>query len=223
MCDGIANGPPRWATASSASCPPANVTIASNVLSTNGNVICGNIISQDGTFTGNLYVAGQIVGNIIYDSINISGTANISVLEFGTLLGGLDASNITTGTLDPSHLALSGVVAGQYGDSSNISQVAVDQYGRVTAAANIGVSSSQWTTVSNNLAYQNGVSIGTLSGPPPGSNLYVFGTATADFFTGDGSGINNINSSNLIGNVAIADVALVVSQAYQPNITSLGI
>jgi hypothetical protein len=43
MCDCIANGGPVAAAAQA--CPPANVVIASNVLSTNGNVIAANIIA----------------------------------------------------------------------------------------------------------------------------------------------------------------------------------
>jgi hypothetical protein len=37
------------------------------------------------------------------------------------------------------------------------------------------------------------------------------------------SGLSNLNSSNLVGNVANANVALVVSQPDQPNITSVGL
>jgi hypothetical protein len=39
----------------------------------------------------------------------------------------------------------------------------------------------------------------------------------------NGSGLYSLNSSNLVGNVANANVALVVSQASQPNITSVGL
>ena len=39
----------------------------------------------------------------------------------------------------------------------------------------------------------------------------------------NGSGLSTLNSSNLVGNVANANVALVVSQASQPNITSVGL
>ena len=69
MCDSITNGGYPLSPA----CLPANVVIASNVLSTNGNVLCGNIISRDGTFTGNLYVSGQIIGGTQW----ISSASNI--------------------------------------------------------------------------------------------------------------------------------------------------
>ena len=260
MCDSIANGGPRFAAEKC--CPPANVIIASNVLDTTGNVIAGNIIAVDGTFTGNLYVAGNIVSSISYSSLNVTGPINGTSIWGTTFFGdgnglsNLNASNIT-GTISNTNLPPSGVTAGTYGSFANVSQVTVDQYGLVTAAANVGILSSQWTTVAGNVAYQNGVSIGTLSAPPVGSNLYVLGSAnitdvlnvstlyvnsatvfgsatlnvfgisnlnsvTASLYIGNASGLSNLNSSNLVGNVAAANVASSVTNPAQPNITSVG-
>jgi len=260
MCDSIANGGPR--AVACPPCPPANVIIASNVLDTTGNVIAGNIIAVDGTFTGNLYVAGNIVSNISYSILNVAGSINgssiwgTSFFGNGYGLSNINASNIN-GTISNTNLPPSGVVAGTYGSSANVSQVTVDQYGLVTAAANVGILSSQWTTVDANVAYQNGVSVGTLNAPPVGSNLYVlgsanitdtlnvstlyvnsatvFGSATlnvfgvsnlstvlASLYIGNASGLSNLNSSNLVGNVAAANVASSVTNPSQPNITSVG-
>ena len=83
------------------------------------------------------------------------------------------------------------MTAGTYGSSSNAAQVAVDQYGRITSASNVAITaSSQWSTINGNVAYQNGVSIGTLSNPPVGSNLYVLGTA-------------NVTSLNVSDNLSV--------------------
>ena len=246
MCDSIANGGPvsYAAVSTEKCCPPANVIIASNVLSTNGNVIAGNIISVDGTFSGNLYVSGSIIGNIIINDLEVISITSDSYHGNGYGLSNLNASNIS-GSANLSNLVVTNSVTttnlffqnaildgnlpifntaqGKWGSSANVSQITVDQYGRVSQAANVGILSSQWTTIGGNVAYQNGVSIGTLSNPPPGSNLYVLGMATITNVTTNGSSISSLNSANLVGNVARSDLALVVSQNAQPNITSVGV
>jgi len=255
MCDGIANGYPRAPNLVIPPCPPANVIIASNVLNTDGNVIAGNIISVDGTFTGNLYVSGTVVSNISYSALNVTGTINASTFSGqafygnGYALSNLNASNLT-GTIQSTNLPAVGAV-GTYGDFSNVSQLTIDQYGRVTAAGNVAILSSQWTSVAGNVAYQNGVSIGTLSAPPPGSNLLVLGTANITtlnvttlfansatvfgsqtlnvlgvsnlaYVVGDGGGLANLMAGALVGTVNFSNTAGVVTNPAQTNITSLG-
>ena len=58
--------------------------------------------------------------------------------------------------------------------------------------------------------------VGTLTG------LFSSGNVTASFFSGQGNALTNLQSSVLVGNVANANVALVVSQPAQPNVTSVG-
>jgi len=62
----------------------------------------------------------------------------------------------------------------------------------------------------------NVTQVGTLTG------LFVSGNVTASFFSGGGNALTNVQSSVLVGNVAAANVALVVSQPLQPNITQVG-
>ncbi len=57
----------------------------------------------------------------------------------GSTLTDLNASNITTGTLNPARLADSGVTPGTYGDSTHVSQVTVDAKGRVTVAVAVAI------------------------------------------------------------------------------------
>lgn len=57
----------------------------------------------------------------------------------GSTLTALNASNISSGTLDPARLANSGVAAGTYGDATHVSQVTVDAKGRVTVAADVAI------------------------------------------------------------------------------------
>ena len=97
MCDSIANGPaPYMITIQGSSTPPANVTITNNVLSTTGNVIAGNIISVDGTFTGNLYVKGTIIGNFPISILNASIVNTASLFASLANLTTLNVANIYT-------------------------------------------------------------------------------------------------------------------------------
>ena len=121
--------------------------------------------------TGNLYVTNSVTTNNVF--------FNNAIL----------ATNLPT---------VAGVFGG-YGSGSNVPQMLVDQYGRISSISNVAITSSQWTSVSANVAYANGVSIGTLTSPPTGSNLYVLGLATMSNIAGNGYGIYSINSSNLIG------------------------
>lgn len=101
---------------------------------------------------------------------------NISVSLDGSGISNLNASNIASGTMDSSHLQATGVTQGTYGSALFIPQINVDQYGRITSAANIATNvTSQWTTINSNVAFGYGVTIGQITNPVPGSNLYVTG------------------------------------------------
>ena len=65
-------------------------------------------------------------------------------------------------------------------------------------------------------AQTNITQVGTLTG------LYVTGNVTASFFSGGGNALTNVQSSVLVGNVASANTALVVTQPFQPNVTQVG-
>jgi hypothetical protein len=231
-----------------------------NSLNTFYGLSASNLYSCN-SFTNDLYISGNIYGaNLI--TANVTTGLNASSIVSGAYYGNgyglsnLNASNIT-GTISNTNLGVTGVTPGTYGSGSNVSQITVDQYGLVTGAANVSILSSQWSSVDGNVAYQNGVSIGTLTNPPIGSNLYVlgsanitdtlnvstlyvnsatvFGSATlnvfgisnlntvlASLYIGDGSGISNLNASNLVGNSSAAEVASSVTNPAQPNITSVG-
>jgi hypothetical protein len=120
----------------------------------------------------------------------------------GSALSNLNASNVAFGTLSTSVFPASGVTAGTYGSSSNVSQVTVDQYGRVTAAANIAVVSSQWTGVpGSTIYYIDGVSIGSSNDATANlqvtGNVYVSNSVTttnvyATNYYGDGGLLSNV-------------------------------
>jgi hypothetical protein len=188
------------------------VIIASNVLSTNGNVIAGNVISQDGTFTGNLYVAGQIVGTITYASLNVSGTVNASTFSGQTFQGGnfigngsglsgLNASNLAFGVVNSTLI---------YGNTlSNI------QFSNIVGLlpntiSNLNASNLAFGVVDSALIYGN-----TLSNIQA-SNISGLVTVT-------GNTLSNLNASNLA--FGVVDSALIygntLSNIQASNISGL--
>ena len=96
--------------------------------------------------------------------------------------------------------------------SANLSGVNL-QGANLNSANLVGnVANANVALVVSQPAQPNITSVGTLTG------LAVSGLLVAS----NGSGISNLNASNITGNVANANVALVVSQPAQPNITSVG-
>ena len=151
-----------------------------NSLNTFYGLSASNLYSCN-SFTTDLYISGNVYGaNLI--TANVTTGLNAATIVSGAYFGNgyglsnLNASNLT-GTISNANFPVTTVTPGTYGSGANVSQITVDQYGRLTAASNVGILSSQWTTVNGNVAYQNGVSVGTLSAPPDGSNLFVLGSA----------------------------------------------
>ena len=230
---------------------PVTVTISGGGGSGNGASV-GNVWVQNTltvtTFTSN--GSATFTGTTSFVDVNAQ-----FLLGDGSNIASLNASNITSGTLNSAYLETTGVIAQLYGDASNIPQLIIDQWGRVSNAVNV---QTQWTpTYLLNIATANGVSIGTLNDPPTGSNLYVLGTANvttmnvnnlfantvtifglntlnvygtsnmnsvyASNIFGNASGLSNISASSVTGNVSSANLALIVTGAAQPNITSVGV
>ena len=149
MCDSIANGPaPYLITINNigSSTPPANVTITNNVLSTTGNVIAGNVISGDGTFTGNLYIKGTIYGNFPISTLNATTINTVSLFSTNANLTTLNVANIYTtnifvsGTANVTTLS----VGSLFGSGNNLTNV---QSSSITQPfSNLVVSNSVTTT-----------------------------------------------------------------------------
>ena len=83
--------------------------------------------------------------------------------------------------------------------------------------SNVGILNASNASVSNLLCSNlNVVTTANMTA------LTVTGILQASLLTGNASGLSNINSSNLVGNVAAANVASSVTNPAQTNITSVG-
>jgi hypothetical protein len=197
----------------------SNVQSASLV----GNVASANValvvsqpaqpnITSVGTLTslnvsGNIYAANAITTTNIFTAGFTSNATN-TVFNFDTLT----MPFVSCTTLNVASTAnISSLNAGTLtaSDGSGISNITAAAITGNVARANVALVVSQ-------PLQPNITQVGTLTG------LFVNGNVTASFFSGQGNALTNIQSSVLVGNVAAANVALVVSQPLQPNITQVG-
>ena len=178
-----------------------SVTVAAQTNITSVGTLTSLIVSgilNSNLFTGNAsglsnLNSSNLVGNVANANVAlvVSQASQPNITSVGTLTGltiaGILNANLHVGNAS----ALSNI------NGANVSTVPTAQSVTVAAQTNI-------------------TSVGTLTG------LYSSGNVTATFFTGQGNGLTNVISSVLVGNVANANVALVVSQPFQPNITQVG-
>jgi hypothetical protein len=159
-------------------------------------ILNSNLFTGNGSGISNLN-SSNLVGNVASANIAlvVSQPLQPNITQVGTLTGLYSSGNVTATFF-----------TGQGNGLTNVlSSVLVGN----VANANVALVVSQ-------PLQPNITQVGTLTG------LYSSGNVTATFFTGQGNGLTNVLSSVLVGNVANANVALVVSQPSQPNITSVG-
>jgi len=105
-------------------------------------------LATSGVSAGGYGAAASVPQFVVDNKGRITSAANVAIAIASGAVSGLatsattdttNATNITSGTLDASRLATSGVAAGTYGSASSVSQVVIDNKGRVTSAANVAI------------------------------------------------------------------------------------
>ena len=129
------------------------------------------------------------------------GNLNFQANNF---IGNLNASNLTSGTINDARFPSSGVTAGSYGNSSYSAQIVTDTYGRITSASNVAIqiSYSAVTGLENSATIISSSSNGAstiVSRDASGSFAAntITATTVSGSFIGEGDLLQNINASNL--------------------------
>lgn len=195
-----------------------------------GNVVIDNAEAATSTVTGalvvdggvgiggNLYVGGDIVGNISITGVSVVGNVvggNINTAGLVSATGNVVGGNITTAGL----VSVAGNV-----NAGNISTVDLDIVGNITGAANVtgNVRSGNVTTVglvsaAGNITGGNIRSLGIISttGTVINSDIDTSGNIDADGYI---SAVGNVTGGNLI----TAGLVTVTGNITAGNITSAG-
>ena len=176
----------------------SNVTVSNNVVTVNEY---GNLKAQN--FVGNLQGVASLA--------TLANTANVALsVDAANVVGNVAVANLA---LSVSGANVSGPVA--LATFANVAEfVANATQSNITAVGNL----STLTVVGN-------ADIGNLiTGGGSGGNISGANNISANFFIGNGSQLTGVNAvtANTANTANIANVANTVSNAAQPNITSLG-
>jgi hypothetical protein len=94
-----------------------------------------------------------------------------------------DASQITSGTLNANRLATSGVAAGSFGSASEVAAITIDQFGRITSASNVPLTTTLFSSVRENITVSANAANGSVIQFDAAAQgiLYYTSNATAAF------------------------------------------
>jgi hypothetical protein len=212
-----------------------NITSVGTLVSLDvaGNISSGNIIAgvgSGGSITGaNLVSANYFVGNF-YGTANSATTAGTvttnaqpNITSVGTLVSLNISGNLTAENANLGNLATANFFSGSGANLTNIPAGNIS--GQV---ANATVAGTVYTNAQPNITSVGTLTSLSVTGNISSENANLGNLATANFFSGSGNLLSNIQGSNITGNVTSAITANFANYAgtvitnAQPNITSTG-
>ena len=208
---GVSNGNSNIAIATAGGNVTTSVDGNANILVVTGT---GANITGTANITGNIVGGGElnISGNGLFGG-NLTVNGTLTYINSTTLSISDPIINLQTGANGAAPIANTGKDVGTalnyYDTSAKIAWMGWDvSNAEIAFGSNVGISSEVVTFTSLANIRSGNADLGNL--------------ATANFFTGSGNNLSNIQASNVTGQVANALVASTVYTNAQPNITSVG-
>ena len=209
----------------------ANALVAGTVY-TNAqpNITAVGILSSltTGTHTvlvnANIAMSGsssQIAGGNLVSASYLTGTLTTGVQPNITSIGTLSSLTIT-GNITSGNANLGNAVTANYfiGSGANLSAIAgANVTGQV---ANALVAGTVYTNAQPNITSVGTLTSLSVTGNITSGNATLGNLVTANYFSGSGNNLSNIQGANVTGQVGNALVAGTVYTGAQPNITSVG-
>ena len=204
-----------------------SLSITGNISSGNanlGNLATANFFSGSGANLTNIpagNISGQVANALVAGTVYTNAQPNIT--SVGTLTSLSVTGDISSGNANLGNLVIANFFSGSGNLLSNIQGSNVT--GNVTSAV-----TANFANYAGNVtlaAQSNITSVGTLTslavtGNISSGNANLGNLAIANFFSGSGNNLSNIQGSNVTGQVGNALVAGTVYTNAQPNITSTG-
>ena len=192
----------------------SEVAYVSNVAT--GTGLTGGPITTTGTISianttvtaGSYGSATEVPTFIVNAQGQLTNAANVTIS--GTSPGGAAGGDLS-GTYPNPSLNTSGVIAGTYGDSGNVSQIVVDSKGRVTSASNVAISGVS----------PSGAAGGDLSGTYPNPSLNTSGVIAGIY--GNATTVSQVTVDNKGRVTSASNVTISLTNAnLQNSSTTLG-
>ena len=195
------------------------------------NIVLANNATTAAQANGAGITINGAAANIVYLSTPNAFSFSHKIIADGSLLTSLNGSNVTGTVGNASHATVAdsanSVAVANVVGIGNIATVNTDGNASNILYGNGTFGAAPITYANSNVAaylptYTGNISAGNIITTGTGGNISGANYITANYFSGAGNLLSNIQGANVTGAVSSATTAATVTTNAQPNITSIG-